>query len=208
MPRATTENTMRTAIAILSLPLLVACQSPNPYQAQSLPMPPAPPEAAQVFDRSAYPAPPRAYGRYRNWSWQGGQLPAGSAWAGSELLAESLGSGLDQHGLRPAPAGQPGDLQVSASLNLERRLRQYYDDYGAYYGHGRHWDGYGAWGSVPLVRTYEEEVAVVHVQFFDGRDGQPVWSGSGEARSGGSQSERADALRAAVKAALRGYPPY
>ncbi len=199
---------MRTAIALLLLPLLAACQSPNPYQAESLPLPPAPPGAATSFDRSAYPAAPRDYGRYRSWSWLGGQLPAGSAWAGSELLAESLGSGLDQHGLRPAPAGQPGDLQVSASLNLERRLRQYYDDYGAYYGHGRHWDGYGAWGSVPLVRTYEEEVAVVHVQFFDGRDGQPVWSGSGEARSGGSQRERADALRAAIKAALHGYPPY
>lgn len=199
---------MRTAIALLLLPLLAACQSPNPYQAESLPLPPAPSGAATTFDRSAYPAPPRDYGRYRSWSWQGGQLPAGSAWAGSELLAESLGNGLDQQGLRPAPAGQPGDLQVSASFALERRLRQYYDDYGAYYGHGRHWDRYGAWGSAPLLRSYEEEVAVVRVQLFDGRDGQPVWSGSGEARSGGSQRERADALRAAIKAALHDYPPY
>ena len=30
---------MRTAIALLLLPLLAACQSPNPYQAESLPLP-------------------------------------------------------------------------------------------------------------------------------------------------------------------------
>ena len=38
-------------------------------------------------------------------------------------------------------------------------------------------------------------------------DGQPVWSGSGEARSEGSQSERADALRRAVADTLGAYPP-
>lgn len=200
---------MRSAIALLILPLLAACQGSNPYQAESLPMPPAPTAAATTFDRSSYPAAPRDYGRYRNWSWQNGQLPAGSAWAGGDLLAESLSSGLDQHGLRPAPSGQAGDLQVSASVNLEKRQRQYYDNAGAYYGTGSHWDRrYGAWGSAPLVRTYEEEVAVVRIQFFDGQDGQAVWSNSGEARSGGSQSERADALRAAIKAALDGYPPH
>lgn len=199
---------MRTAIALLMLPLLAACQGNNPYQAESLPLPPAPAEAANHFDRSAYPAPPRDYGRYRNWSWQNGQLPAGSAWVGSELLAESLGNGLDQQGLRPAPAGQAADLLVSASLNMERRQRQYYDNSGAYYGNSRYGDRYGAWGSTPLVRTYEEEVAVVRIHFFDGRDGQPVWSGSGEARSGNEQSARADALRTAIKAALHGYPPH
>ena len=64
---------MRTAIAILILPLLAACQSQNPYQAESLPMPPAPPGAATTFDRSAYPAAPRDYGRYRSWSWLDGR---------------------------------------------------------------------------------------------------------------------------------------
>ena len=43
---------MRTAIAILILPLLAACQSQNPYRAESLPMPPAPPQAATTFSRS------------------------------------------------------------------------------------------------------------------------------------------------------------
>ena len=37
---------------------LAACQSSNPYVAQSRPLPPAPAQAATTFDRSAYPAPP------------------------------------------------------------------------------------------------------------------------------------------------------
>ncbi|BCR25845.1 hypothetical protein KAM426_33720 [Aquipseudomonas alcaligenes] len=81
------------------------------------------------------------------------------------------------------------------------------DDYGSYYGHGPYGDHYGMYGSVPLVRTYEVEVAVVRIELYDGRDGQPVWSGSGEARSEGSQSERADALRRAVADTLGAYPP-
>lgn len=45
------------------------------------------------------------------------------------------------------------------------------------------------------------------IELYDGRDGQPVWSGIGEARSEGSQSERADALRRAVADTLGAYPP-
>ncbi|KEZ74744.1 hypothetical protein C5I_0105105, partial [Pseudomonas syringae pv. syringae FF5] len=57
-----------------------ACQSDNPYVASSLPMPPAPAQAAKTLDMSAYPAPPRDYGRYRSWGWLNGQLPPGTAW--------------------------------------------------------------------------------------------------------------------------------
>ncbi|MCY1304757.1 hypothetical protein D9M69_684310 [compost metagenome] len=61
---------------------------------------------------------------------------------------------------------------------------------------------------MPLVRTYEEQVAVVYLQFFDARDNQPIWSGSGETRAGGSRSDGVDALRDALNAALDDYPPY
>ena len=40
-----------------------------------------------------------------------------------------------------------------------------------------------------------------------GASGQPLWHGSAEARSEGSQSERAEALRRAVEDALGAYPP-
>ncbi|MDG9924579.1 MULTISPECIES: DUF4136 domain-containing protein [unclassified Pseudomonas] len=185
--------------------LLAACQSDNPYVAGGNPLPAAPANAANHFDRSAYPVAPRDYGRYRDWSWR--QQPAGSAWADGALVAEAVGGGLDQRGLRPVRAGKAADLQVSAYLSLERRQYQVRDDYGSYYGHGPYGDHYGMYGSVPLVRTYEVEVAVVQIELFDGASGEPVWNGSAEARSEGSQSERADALRRAVTDALGAYPP-
>lgn len=182
---------MRTAIAILILPLLAACQSQNPYRAESLPMPPAPPQAATTFDRSAYPAAPRDYGRYRSWSWLDGRAP-------SSELADSVSAGLDQYGLRPALNGS-GDVLVNARISQETRLRQYQDNVGGYYG---------AYGSVPIMRTYEQKVAVVRIELIDPSDRQVVWSGSGEALAGKDQAAQADAIRAAIRSALDGYPPY
>ncbi|VXC50883.1 conserved exported hypothetical protein [Pseudomonas sp. 8AS] len=190
---------------LLLLPLLAACQGPNPYVAASRPLPPAPAAAATHFDRSAYPAAPRDFARYRSWSWRDGQLPAGSAWADGALIAEALGNGLDQRGLRPSEGA--ADLQASIAVSLERRQYQQYDDYGSYYGHGPYGDRYGLYGSAPLLRTYEVEVAVVRIDLFDGASGQPLWSGSAEASSGGSQAERTEALRRAVQQALADYPP-
>lgn len=197
---------MKALPLALLLPALVACQGSNPYVSDSRPLPPAPPTAAQHFDRSAYPAAPLDYGRYRNWAWHDGQAPAGNAWADGALLAEAVANGLDQRGLRPAQQAA-ANLQVSAELHQERRQYQVRDDYGSYYGHGPYGDRYGMYGSVPLVRTYTVDVLVVRIDLFDGQSGQPVWSGSAEARSEGSQSEQADALRAAIDQALASYPP-
>lgn len=204
--------------AALSCLALAACQGSNPYVSQSLPMPPAPAQAATTFDSSAYPPPARDYGRYRSWAWRNGQLPAGSASADPAQLADAVSNALDQRGLRPAREAR-GDLLVSADLRLERRLRQYRDDdypYGGYGGvgygrYGRYGNGYGnsygIYGSVPIVRTYEVEVMVVRVDLFDAGSGQPVWSASAESDSRGSLADRSDALRQAVEKALSGYPP-
>ncbi|MEG1341067.1 MAG: DUF4136 domain-containing protein [Pseudomonas sp.] len=207
----------RLTLGLLCL-ALAGCQSSNPYVASSRPLPPAPAHAATTFDASAYPAPPRDFGRYRSWAWQNGQLPAGGALAEPAQLADAVSSALDQRGLRPARNGQAGDLLVSANVQLERRLRQVREDYypydaypyGGYGGYGsvgRYHNGYGVYGSVPLVRTYEVEVMVVRVDLFDAHDGQAVWSASAETASQGSQGEREDALRESVKKALNGYPP-
>lgn len=189
---------------------LAACQSPNPYVASSNPLPPAPPQAAGTFDRSAYPAPQRDYGRYRSWAWRDGRLPNGSAWADSAQVAEAVSNALDQRGLRPLHDNRPADLWVSADLHLEKRLRQVQDDYGygyGGYGYNRYGPGYGMYNTVPVVRTYEVEVVVVRVNLFDGGSGQPVWSASAETSSQGSLGERADALREAVEKAMAAYPP-
>lgn len=198
----------RFAVASLCLGL-TACQSPNPYVASSNPLPPAPPQAAQTFDASAYPAAPRDYGRYRNWAWVNNQLPAGSNLADPALIAEVVSNGLDQRGLRPARSGIP-DLRVAADLHVERRLQQVTDDYGPGYGPGfgpRGPYGYGPYGPPPVTRTYEVQVLVVRIQLYDGTSGQPLWSASAETGTQGSESQRADALRQAVAKALTAYPP-
>ena len=186
---------------------LVACQGSNPYVATSNPLPPAPPQAANTFDRSAYPAAPRDYGRYRSWAWLDGHLPPGTAWADSAQVAEAVSNALDQRGLRPLHDNRPADLFVSANLRLETRLRQVQDDYGYYGGYGGYGPGYGMYGSVPIVRTYSEQVVVVQVDMFDARSGQPVWSSSAETGNRGSESERVDAIRKAVEKAMSAYPP-
>jgi hypothetical protein len=192
---------------------LAACQGSNPYVASGKPIPPAPAQAASTFDASAYPAPARDYGRYRSWAWRNAQRPAGLASSDPGQLADAVSNALDQHGLRPAH-GSAADLLVSADIRLERRLRQVrdYDSYDPYYGpsvgFGGYRNGYGAYGSVPVVRTYEVEVMVVRIDLFDARNGQPVWSASAESGSGkDSPRERESALRESVSKALSGYPP-
>ncbi|QXI33260.1 DUF4136 domain-containing protein [Pseudomonas promysalinigenes] len=204
-------------LCLALLPLALAgCQGTNPYVASSRPLPPAPAQAASTFDASAYPAAPRDYGRYRSWSWRNGQLPNGTAQADPAQIADAISTALDQQGLRPA-RGATGDLLVSADLRLERRLRQVRDDYyDPYYGpypyggagFGGYRNGYGAYGSVPIVRTYEVEVMVVRIDLFDARNGQPVWSASAESGSDrSSPRDREAALRESVRKALSGYPP-
>ena len=196
---------MNRVVLLLLCLGLTACQGPNPYTAQSKPLPPAPAHTGSQLDLSAYPAPARDFARYRNWAWR--EQPAGSAWASSALVQEALSNALDQRGLRPVQPGSAADLEVSTEMHLERRIRQVVDHYGGYYGHGRYWNDYGLWGSAPLVRTYEEEVLVVRIDLFDTSDGQPVWSGSAEMLSAGRQSARSKALRAALQRALENYPP-
>lgn len=201
----------RSGLLILCLGL-AACQGSNPYVATSNPLPPAPPQAANTFDRSAYPAAPRDYGRYRSWAWLNGQLPPGSAWADSAQVAEAVSNALDQRGLRPLHDNRPADLFVSANLRLETRLRQVQDDYGyyggGYYGgHGGYGNGVGMYNTVPIIRTYQEQVVVVQVDMFDAQSGQSVWSSSAETLRKGTQMEQADAIREAVEKAMSAYPP-
>ncbi|BCX65992.1 DUF4136 domain-containing protein [Pseudomonas izuensis] len=200
----------RSGLLVICLGLF-ACQGSNPYVASSNPIPPAPPQAANTFDRSAYPAPTRDYGRYRSWAWLNGHLPPGNAWADSAQVAEAVSNALDQRGLRPLHDNRPADLFVSADLRLETRLRQVQDDYGygGYGGYNRYGygPGYGMYGSAPIIRTYQEQVVVVQVDMFDAQSGQPVWSSSAETSHRGTQSEQADAIRKAVEKAMSAYPP-
>lgn len=189
-----------------------ACQSNNPYVASSNPLPPAPAQAANTLDMSAYPAPTIDYGRYRNWTWVNGRLPGGSPFASPEQLADAVSNGLDQRGLRPALNNQPADLGVIADVHTEMRLQQVRDDGydgGVGVGYGRYGGGgYGGYASAPIVRTYQVQVLVVRISLFDNQTHQPIWSASAEATGGAAdESGRAAALRHAVSQALTTYPP-
>lgn len=200
----------KTLLLSASLILLGACQgqSQNPYSAQSLPIPAAPASAANTFDRSSYPAAARDYGRYRSWAWQAGQLPSGAGWADSAQIAEMLVDSLDQQGLRPAQNGAKPDLLVSSSVRMERRQVEAYDDRGgAYYGNSPYGNTYGVGGSVPLRRSYTQNVLIVNVQLIEAASGQLIWSDSAENISSDDQAERSKILRKTIQQALSSYPP-
>lgn len=200
---------MNRSIALLLCSLtLVACQSPNPYTAQALPMPAAPASAAQTFDRSSYPAAARDYALYRSWAWQNGQLPSGAGWADSAQIAEMLVDSLDQQGLRAAQNGAKPDLLVSSQVRMERRQVQDYDRGGAYYGNSPYGNTYGVGGSVPLRRSYTQNVLIVRVQFIDAASGQGIWSDRAENISSDDQAERSKILRNTIQQALHSYPPH
>ena len=79
--------------------------------------------------------------------------------------------------------------------------------YGGYSGYDRYGRGYGMYNSVPIVRTYQEQVVLVQVNLFDAGTGQPVWSASAETANQGSQLVRTDAIREALEKAMSAYPP-
>lgn len=186
-----------------ALLVLAACQSANPYRAQSLPPPPVPAQAAQAtYDPTAYPAPPADYSHYRSWNWTG--TPVGGS--ASDPLQEAVSEGLDQVGLRPARPGAMPDLRVSARLSSEQRTRQVTDYYGGGYYGGWNDPWYGA--SIPVTRTYLVQVNVLHIELADARSQHAVWAGSAEYAPAGTPSEQARALRDAVRKALSGYPPH
>jgi hypothetical protein len=203
------ENPMSLRILLIGTSLaLAACSSPNPYATQVPTLPPAPASAAQTFDRSSYPAPERDYGRYRSWAWQDGHLPSGAGWADSAQVAEILNSALDQHGLRQALGNHPPDLLVGAEVRMERRQVETYDDRGgAYYGNSPYGNTYGVGGSVPLRRSYTQNVLVVHVQLIEAASGEQIWSDSAENISSDEQAERVSILRKTFQQVLSNYPP-
>lgn len=197
---------MYRPLLLASLSLLGACQSANPYRADSQPAPPAPAQAAGHFDATAYPAAPTDFTRLRSWQWQQ-PAPAVGQLNGAEV-AEVLAAELEQRGLRPARAGAPADLSVNLSSHEERRVYQDVDRGGAYYGQGPWGDHYGAYGSVPLRREWEVRVQVVEIRLYRTQTAELLWSTRAETRAGNSLAEQRDSLRQAVHNALSDYPPH
>jgi hypothetical protein len=206
-----TENMMKALVPICLVTLLCACQSHNPYTAQSEPMPPAPSGIADHFDASAYPATPIDYSRYRSWRWQSEPV-SGTRGGVSENLRDAIANSLEQRGLRPATTPN-ADLLVNASLRTERRIQQVRDSYGSYGSYGNYYGGgpyrgdrYGMGASIPITRSYEVEVGVLQLDFRDA-SGRTIWRGSTELSVRGDQADRREALYEAARKMLEDYPP-
>ena len=178
----------------LLLVCLTACQN-NPYTASSVPLPPAPEGINNHLDLSAYPATPRDYSAYRNWSWK--RLPSGTHWTSSEELQDIVRETLEQRGLRPATGESAADLKIEADSRLELRTYQSHDAYPDPYRGGYR----------PINNVYQVEMLVVSIRMFDAKSGQVVWSNSAETPNDGSRSAHSQALRNSVKRALDNFPP-
>lgn len=155
----------------------------------------------------------RDFAAYRSWSWKEPALqyrpddPRIKSDLTEQRIRQAIADQLDQRGLRPAPTGTRGDVQVQAYLIVEDRQEQVTTHYGG--NTGGPWNGY--WGG-PIyneTRNINYKVATVQVDLLDGKDGKLVWRGSDEQllSSSPNPSDRSAAMRKTVERLLSTYPP-
>lgn len=196
---------MKQLTGLLAMLVLAACQqTPNPYQKESIPYPPAPAAAADNFDRSNYPPPQRDFGLYHSWAWRNDVLPAGSGWVSTELFIDSISASLDQAGLRPVQSQASPDLLVSARVLTSKVDISEPPQVGGFYGNGPYGDGYGLGVGGAINST--QQVLRVQINLYDARSGQLVWSGNSAEVSGYASATQPETLREAVSKAMQGFP--
>ncbi len=182
-------------LLVISLLLgLAACQTPQPVV---------------DFD------PTRDFAAYRSWSWQTPALhyrpddPRLRSDLTEQRLREAIAEALDQRGLRPAPAGAPGDLSVQVWLIVDQRQQQVVTQYASPWAHPWNRGGWAMPGYYE-ARTVDYQVATLQIDLHDGRDGKLVWRGSRSwvlSSADRGPSERSELYRTRAREALSGYPP-
>ncbi|HHX34963.1 MAG TPA: DUF4136 domain-containing protein [Gammaproteobacteria bacterium] len=192
---------------------LIGCQASNPYQAEGLPLPPAPAAAATYFDTSAYPAPTK-FKTYTYWCWHN-QDPSQAHTVYTHNTAHSiLAEQLEQYGLRPAALDRPCELKVQLSSQQGQRVRHNYYDHpypSANFGYGysgRHsyHDRYrhsGVGVNFPMTaRSYTEHYQQFSIYFTDAQTGQTVWQGQSAVSSDQHAQTSEQAVRTAINEML------
>jgi hypothetical protein len=158
--------------------------------------------------------PNRDFAAYRSWSWQEPAVqyrpddPRLKSDLTEQRIRTAIGEQLDQRGLRPAPGGATGDLEVQAWLIVDRRQDQVTSHYGGYWGGP--WHGYWGGPVYSETRTLDYRVGTLQIDLYDSKDGKLVWRGSGERILRGSQAnpgERSTQIRETVARILSQYPP-
>lgn len=205
---------LRYLLSSAATVLLVGCQSGNPYQAESLPLPPAPAAAATHFDSSAYPAKTHRK-TYNYWCWHDQYaIPAPLASTQDDaqrILAEQL----EQHGLRPSSSANQCQLKVQLTSSQQQYERRVYDDFpSANYGFGyRHGDPFydrhrysGIGVNIPIgSRSYTEYYQQLSLTFTDAQTQQPIWRTQSSVSSDLQGQTTEKALRKAIDSMLSSY---
>lgn len=157
--------------------------------------------------------PDRDFSSYRQWSWRAPAVrfqpddPRVQSDLTAQRIRDAVAAQLDQRGLRPAPAGQDGDVQVQAWLMVDQREQEMVTHYGGMWGP---WGGY--WGGPAFTerRSVDYQVGTLQVDFYDTQDGRLVWRGSASQvlpATPRDPRERAAAMRETVAKVLSQYPP-
>ena len=194
---------MRVTLILLSL-LLGACQAPNPYQASSAPIEPAP--------ALSYPAPTpiavdkagaKPFNLAQSWAWYG-PVHSVPGVSGAQL-EDIISQGLDQYGLRPATANRVPDVLVRARLDQRERVRRVYEDpypgFSPYYHRPYPYAYYPA----PRVRVYRERIWQLSIEMLN-ESGDVLWRGTSQTLIPPDYSSHV--LYRAARRALASYPPY
>lgn len=159
--------------------------------------------------------PQRDFADYRSWSWQEPAVqyrpddPRLRSDLTEQRLRAALAEQLEQHGLRQAAAGSPGDLRVQAWLIVDRRQDRVTTHYGGFWA--APWYGYWGGPGYSETRTLDYQVGTLQIDLFDGRDGKLVWRGSGQQILRDNQADpdaRSTAIRQTVVKVLSQYPPH
>lgn len=194
---------------------LLGCQSSNPYQAESLPLPAAPANTATHIDLNSEPA--TATGQdYTYWCWSESHSQPALADYPQQTAQHVLAEQLEQYGLRPAHSNEQCELQVQlSSQHSSQTVRyDYYDYPSAYYGygHGRShpfYDRYRYSGlglNIPITpRSYTEYYQQLNLSFTDAHTGLVIWRGHNTLRSVQNAQTSAQALRQAINSMLNDY---
>lgn len=208
---------LRYLLLISAAPLLLlGCKTSNPYQADGLPLPPAPAAAATHFDTSGYPA-QASLKNYQYWCWHNQDLSQANTVYTQNTAQGVLAEQLEQYGLRAAPTASQCELKVQLSSQQNQRVR--YDHYDhpyptanlgyGYGGRHSHYDRYGYSGigmNIPITpRAYTEYYQQLTLSFTDAQTGQSVWRGQSAVSSNQSAQASEKSLRDAISSMLNSY---
>ena len=165
--------------------------------------------------------PSRDFAAYRSWGWADPAIeyrpndPRVRSDLTEQRLRDSVSSGLDQRGLRPAPAGARPDLKIKPYVILDQRQQSFsYADPCWGPGRGGPWGsawGPGPWGpSYVRTQTVTYPVMTVQLDMLDGRDGKLVWRASEERLlddQNATPAQRSAAFGRLIGELLVSYPP-